>query len=173
MPNPQKEREIEALTELLSSHNVQFITDHSGLSVAEITKLRAKLRETGTSMRVAKNRLIKLARNQAGLCPIDSILEGPSSLVLTIDDPISPAKVLKGFMDELNKPQVKAVIIDDILLDITRFSEIASLPGLDALRARVVSGITTPLSGLVFTMSGLLRGFVVALNGIAEKKEQA
>ncbi len=173
MPNPAKELEVKKLVELLSSHNVQFITDHTGLNVSEITALRAKLRESGGRIRIAKNRLISLARVEAGQIPIDEVLVGPSSIVMTIDDPVSPAKALQQFIKENEKPHVKAVIIDDVLLDISKFQELASLPGVDELRAQVVRGIASPITGLVYSLSGLLRGFVVALNAIADKKRAA
>lgn len=173
MPNPQKEREVEALKELLSSNNIQIVTDHTGLSVTEISNLRNKLRESGATMRVAKNRLINIAREQAGLVSIDDILKGPSSLVLSSEDPVSPAKTIKEFIDNIDKPEVKGLIIDDVIWDLSKFDELASLPGIDELRAKVVGGIAAPITGLVFTLSGLLRGFAVALNAIAEQKQQA
>ena len=97
MPNPAKIEELQKLKELLNSHNIQIVTDHTGLTVAEVGDLRRKLKENNAVMRVAKNRLIKLARTEAGLVPLDEVLEGPSSLVLAVDDPVLPAKTLKKF----------------------------------------------------------------------------
>ncbi len=172
MPNIQKEQEVAVLKELLSSNHIHIVTDHSGLSVKQISDLRGKLREHGSQMRVAKNRLINIAREQAGLVSIEEILEGPSSLVLSIDDPVSPAKTLKKFIDEFEIPAIKGMIIDNVVMDVSRFDDLASLPSVDELRAKVVGGIAAPLTGLVYTLSGLLRGFAVALNAIAEKKQQ-
>ncbi len=173
VPNPQKEREVEALKELLSSNNVQIVTDHTGLSVKEVSDLRIKLNECGAKMRVAKNRLINIAREQAGLVSLEDILEGPSSLVLSSQDPVSPAKTLKEFIEDIDKPAIKGLIIDDVIWDLSKFDELASLPSVDELRAMVVGGIAAPITGLVFTLSGLLRGFAVALNAVAEQKQQA
>lgn len=173
VPNPQKEREVEALRELLSSNNVQFVTDHSGLSVKEISNLRGRLRECGASMRISKNRLINIARDQAGLVSIESILEGPSSVIFASEDPVTPAKILRDFIKEFEKPAIKTLVIDNVVWKVSKFDELASLPSIDELRAKMVGRIAAPITGLVFTMSGLLRGFVVALNAVAEKKQQA
>ncbi len=170
MPNPDKINEVNELKELLSSHNIQIITDHSGLSVTEISELRRELKEGGAVMRVAKNRLINIARAEADLIPIEETLTGPSSLVLAVDDPVNPAKTLKSFYDKTNKPKVKAILIDNKLLNLAKFEELASLPGLDELRAKVVSRLAAPLTGLVFTCSGLLRGLAVTLKAIADKR---
>ena len=169
MPNPDKINEVKELKELLSSHNIQIITDHSGLSVTEISELRRELRENGALMRVAKNRLVNLARSEAGLIAIEETLTGPSSLVLAVDNPVNPAKTLKSFYDKTQKPKVKAILINDKLLNLAKFEELASLPSLDELRAKVVGGLAAPLTGLVFTCSGLLRGLAVALKAIADK----
>ena len=171
MPNPSKIEEVKQLKELLSSYNIQLITDHTGLSVAEIGELRRQLKENGALMRVCKNRLLKLARAEAGLIAIDEVLEGPSSMVLAVDDPVSVAKVIKSSINKVQKPKVKALIIDDKLLDISKFEELATLPGIDELRAKMVGSLNAPISGFVFTLSGLLRRLAIVMRGIAEKKK--
>lgn len=173
MPNPQKEREVEALRELLTSNNIQFITDHSGLSVKQISNLRGRLRECGASMKISKNRLINIARDQAGMVSIENILEGPTSVIYASEDPVTPAKILRDFIKEFEKPAIKGLVVDNIVWKVSKFDELASLPSIDELRAKMVGGIAAPLTGLVFTLSGLLRGFVVALNAIGDKKQQA
>jgi len=171
VPNPAKIELVKELKKLLSENNVQYITDHTGLNVAQVSDLRRKLVESGASMHVAKNRLIKIARADAGLTPINEVLEGPTSMVLSKDDPVPSAKILKLFIDDISKPQIKAVIIDDKVFDVGRFTEIASLPGIDQLRAQFVGGIASPLTGFVTGLSGIMRGFAVALSAIAEKKQ--
>ena len=172
MPTQKKIEEVERLQELLTSNDIVILTDHTGLNVEEINDLRAQLKENGAFMRVAKNRLIALARQQAELMDLGDLLEGPTSLVLGQDDPVGPSKVIKEFMDDIEKPAVKAILIGDTLYDLEKFEEIAAMPGLDELRAKLVGSIASPINGLVFTMSGLMRGLVVALNGVAEKKRE-
>ena len=173
MPNPAKIEEVKKLKKLLSENKIQYFADHTGLNVAQVSDMRRKLAENGAVMRVAKNRFVKIARNELELVPIDDVLVGPTSLILSESDPVGPAKVLKAFIDDIKMPQMKAVVIDDQILSLSRFDEIATMPNMDQLRAMFVGGLAAPISGLVFAMSGLMRGFVVALSAIGEKKQSS
>jgi large subunit ribosomal protein L10 len=171
VPNPAKIEEVEKLEKLLKENTIQYLTDHTGLTVAQVNDLRSKLTEAGAIMRIAKNRFMKIARKQAGLVPIDDVLVGPTSWVLANNDPVKPAKVLRDFKKNIDKPQVKGVIVDNQILSLSRFDEIAQMPEISQLQAMFVGGIAAPISGLVFGLSGLLRGFVIALSAIGEKKQ--
>ncbi len=171
MPNPAKIELVNELKELLKNNNVLIVADHSGLNVAQISQLRRKLGESGSVMRVAKNRLIQIARAEVGLAPIDQVLEGPTSLILSKNDPVPSAKTLKVFIDDIAKPQIKAVIIDDRLYDVSRFDEIATMPGIDQLRAMFLGAIASPITGLAVSLSGVYRGLAIALNRVAEQKQ--
>jgi len=171
VPSQDKIEEVKKLKELLENNNVHIVTDHSGFTVEEVSNFRRELSETGASMKVAKNRLIKIARDQAGLCDIEESLNGPSNLIMAIDDPISPAKVIKKYIDDIEKPTVKALVINDVLMDLSKFDEIASLPGIDGLRAKLVGGMVAPINGFVFSLSGIIKSLVYVLNAVSEQKE--
>lgn len=171
MPNPAKIEVVDELKELLKINNVQIIADHSGLNVAQISQLRRKLGESGAVMRVAKNRLIQIARAEVGLSKIDSVLEGPTSLILAKADPVPSAKALKVFIDDISKPQIKAIIIDDMFYDASRFDEIANMPGIDMLRAMFLGAVASPITGLAVSLSGVVRGLAISLKAVAEKKQ--
>ncbi|MCK5833623.1 50S ribosomal protein L10 [bacterium] len=172
MPNPAKIEAVKKLKILLSEYNIHYITDHTGLNVAQVSDLRRKLSESGSTMRVAKNRLIQIARAESGLSRIDDVFEGPTSMVLAKDDPVPSARVLKMFINDISMPQIKAVIIDDKMFSLNRFDEIAAMPCLDQLRANFIGAMASPMTGLAIGLSGLMRGLVVALSAISEKKQE-
>jgi large subunit ribosomal protein L10 len=173
VPTPKKEIQVGALTELFKTHKFQIIADHSGLDVAQISSLRRELRKCGAEMHVAKNRLISIARTNAGLAPIDDILNGPSSVVMSITDPVGPAKVLKKSIAEFKKPIIKGIVLGDTFIEASKFDSIAAMPGMLELRAMVVGTIAAPITGLVYSLNGLLSGFVRALDAVREQKQAA
>lgn len=173
MLRKQKETVLASLTEDLKNYNIIYLVDYQGLNVAQATELRNKLRDSGAKMRVVKNTLMKLACQKAQQETIpQELLRGSSALILSKDDPVSPAKIVKQFQKENEKPQIKAIVVDDVLYGPEKFAEFASLPGLNELRAKLVGSISSPIYGLVFTLSALLRGFVVQLDKIAKQKQQ-
>lgn len=173
MPTQQKIEKVGELINLFRENKVHIIADHSGLNVEDINRLRREIRKNGARMIVAKNRLIARARADIGLVPIDSVLDGPTSIILSIDDPVAPAKVLKKFIDEVKMPKIKGLVIGKEFFSASRFESIATMPGLNELRARLLGGMSAPLIGLVSVKSGLLRGLVVVLNAVKAKKSAA
>jgi large subunit ribosomal protein L10 len=173
VPTPKKEIQVKSLVELFKTHKFQIITDHSGLDVAQISALRRELRKCGAEMLVAKNRLISIARAQAGLAPIDGVLNGPTSVVMSTNDPIAPAKVLRKFFVEAKKPAIKGIVFGDTFIEASKFDSIAEMPGFQELRAMVVGSLAAPITGLVYSLNGLLGGFVRALDAIRESKQAA
>ena len=170
----RKDREIilENLTAEIKENNVIYLVDFQGLNVEQITQFRRKLRSDDAILRVAKNTLIKLARENLKREPIASnLLIGSSALIFCKDDPISTAKIIKEFLREHPKPQVKAIFINDDCIDGEKYEEYAELPGVVELRAKVVGALNGPIYGLVSVISGLLRGFVNQLDQLAKREE--
>ncbi len=169
----QKEIILESLTEDIKSYNVLYLVDYKGLNVEKMTQLRRSLREKDAKIRVIKNTLLQLAQKNAGTSAIGSeMLTGSSAVILSKDDPVSPAKIIKEFLKKNEMPQIKAIVIDDTLYEAEKFKEFAALPGVDELRAKVVGALNSPISGIVFILSGLLRGFVNQIDQLAKKKEE-
>ena len=170
----QKETVLENLVEEIRGNNVLYLVDYQGLNVEKMTELRRKLRENDAKMRVVKNTILKLAQQNVGRSAItEDLFRGSSAVILTKDDPVSPAKVIKEFLEDNEKPQIKAIVIDDVLYGAEKYKEFASLPGVQELRAKIVGALNSPIAGLVFVLSGLLRGFVTQLDQLAKRDEQA
>jgi len=99
MPNAkvlsEKQAIVAALTEKLQGSVAGVIVDYSGITVAEDTEMRRKLRENNVDYSVVKNTLLRFAINNSGLSELDSLLNGTTSLAVSVDDPVAPAKIIK------------------------------------------------------------------------------
>ncbi|MBU0686690.1 MAG: 50S ribosomal protein L10 [Candidatus Margulisbacteria bacterium] len=169
-PRPKKVKEVQALKEKLEKSVTCVVTDYKGMSVAQISELRKKLRESQVEYKVVKNTLFLRALKEAGISGLDEHITGPVAVAFSNVDPVSPAKVLIDYFEENEKPLVKAGIVEEKLADIKLLTHLAQLPSRDELIAKVVGGIKGPLQGLVLVLSGLPRKLVYALNEIKNKK---
>ncbi|GAB4247403.1 MAG: 50S ribosomal protein L10 [Thermoleophilia bacterium] len=172
MPRPEKVAAVEEIAEDLRSHPSYFLVDYRGLSVGEATELRRRLRDSGAQLKVVKNTLALRALQAAGAGGLEQFLEGPTAIAYCEDDPVAPAKVLQEFAKDKKKLQVKGGWLREGILDAAQVQELASLPSREELIAKVVGGISAPLYGLAYVLTGPLRGLAVALEQIREQKAQ-
>jgi large subunit ribosomal protein L10 len=172
MPTARKEAAITALSEKLAASKNLFFTDYSGLSVADITKLRGELRKGGDTYAVVKNTLFRIAAGDlAG--QVESFLSGPTGIVFAGDDPVAPAKALKTFSDTVKRVGIKAAYIDGKVVDAGQVDILARIPPRLQLLATLVGTLANPIRGLVTVLSGNQSGLVRALNAIREQKASA
>ncbi|MCD6595234.1 50S ribosomal protein L10 [bacterium] len=171
MLKKDREKIVQELVDDLKNFNIVYLVDFQGLNVEEITTLRKDFRKNGVKFRVVKNTLLRIAQDRLENNLLDSsILLGSSALVLAKDDPISPAKTIREFLKKHDKPQIKGIIVDDSFFGAEKYEEFSKLPSVDELRARMIGSIKAPLNGIVFVLSGLLRGFLSQLDQIREQK---
>jgi len=173
MPTAKKESTIEDLRERIAKSPNLFFTDYVGLTVEEITKLRAELRKDGTTYTVVKNTLFKRAAGDELAAKVEEFLAGPTAIVFGGADPVAPAKALKQFSDATKPVRVKAAYIDGRIVDAKQVATLASLPSRLELLARLVGSLSSPMRGLVTVLSGNQSGLVRVLNAIREKKSAA
>src|SRR5208283_3485576 len=128
MPKPEKIKEVESMTEKLKSAKSAYITEYRGLTVAEITELRNKLRDAGSEYKVVKNRLTKIALEQTGLSAFKDHFQGPVAMAITQTDPVKPAKTLVDFAKTHDKLKIKAGFLDKSALSLDQIRALASLP---------------------------------------------
>jgi large subunit ribosomal protein L10 len=172
MPTARKEAAIGELAKRLAASQTLFLTDYSGLTVSEITKLRGELRKDGSSYAVVKNTLFRIAAGDLA-AQLESFLAGPTGIVFAGPDPIAPAKALKTFSDSVKKVAVKAAYIDGRVVDAKQVEILAKLPPKLELMAKLVGTLANPLRGLVTVLSGNQSGLVRVLNAVREQKAAA
>ncbi len=173
MPTEKKEAVVAELTDILKRAKGVYLTDFTGLDVPAFTLLRKQLREESVSYRVIKNRLAKLAVKRAGIAGLDNVLRGPTGLVCADKDPVAPARVLSKFAAEVDgKPAVKAGYIDGEVFVDDQLDRLAQIPPRDVLLSQIVSAMQSPISGLAFTLNGILQKFVGTLQAVVKKKQE-
>jgi large subunit ribosomal protein L10 len=172
MPTARKESAVSELSEKLAGAKNLFLTDYSGLTVAEITRLRGELRKDGNTYSVVKNTLFRIAAGDLA-AQLEQFLAGPTGIVFAGADPVAPAKALKTFSDTVKKVGVKAAYIDGQVVDAKQVEKLAKLPPKIELIANLVGSLANPIRGLVTVLSGNQSGLVRVLDRIREQKAGA
>lgn len=173
--NTEKEQLVAELSDKLARTKGAVLTTYSGLSVAQDTKLRRKLREAGVEYRVVKNTLTRIAAAKANITGLDQHLEGTTAIAISYTDPVAPAKILSEFVKELKGKnlEIKAGIVEGKVIDVNGVKSLASLPSREVLIAQVLAGMQAPIAGLVNVLQGTTRNLVYALEAIRKQKESA
>lgn len=166
----QKKQIVAKLAQTLGSSSAGVIVDYKGISVAEDTKLRAELRGAGVQYSVIKNSLARLAVKDAGLEGLVEVLQGTTALAVSKDDPVAPARILSAYASKNKNFSIKAGFVEGRPISADEVKALAKLPSKEELIARALAGFNAPVTGFVNVLNANLRGLVVALNAIAEKK---
>jgi large subunit ribosomal protein L10 len=132
---PDKVAVVDDVKARMTSSAATLLTDYRGLTVAELSQLRAELRKTNASYRIAKNTLMRRAASEAGFEGLDELLVGPTALVFCEDDPVGPAKALKAFAKDHPELVVKGGYLDGQVLDEAEAVKLADLASRDELLA--------------------------------------
>lgn len=165
-----KKEVVKSIAEWIRGSKSIVITDYRGLTVEQDTELRSALRKAGIEYKVVKNTLTGFAAKECGLDGLDAHLKGPTAMAFSKIDPVAPAKVLMDYVRKFEKLEIKAGVVESRVIDVNDVKALAELPSREVLVARVLGGFNAPIAGFVNVLNGNLRGLVVALNAIAEKK---
>ncbi len=166
----QKQEYVEALTEKLNASVAGVVVDYKGITVADDTALRRKLREAGVEYAVVKNTMLRRAADKAGLSELDSVLEGSTALAISRNDHVAAAKILSEYAEKNKDFSIKAGFVEGKVIGTGEVEELAKMPPKEVLVAKVLGGLNAPISGFVGVLHANLRGLVCALNAIAEKQ---
>ncbi|MEH6758092.1 MAG: 50S ribosomal protein L10 [Parasphingorhabdus sp.] len=143
MDRGQKTEAVAALNATFKEAGVVVVTRNLGLTVAQSTELRGKMREAGASFKVSKNRLAKLALEGTDYAPLADLLTGPVALA-TSDDPVAAAKIAVEFAKTNDRLEIIGGAMGDTLLDEAGVKSLASMPSLDELRGTIVGLLQAP-----------------------------
>ena len=152
MDRSQKADLVDELKNVFNETSVVVITRNNGLSVAQSTDLRLKMRDAGAQYKVAKNRLALIALDGTRYSPIGDLLKGPTALA-TSSDPVAAAKVAVDFAKTNDKFVIVGGAMGDTVLDVNGIKALAELPSLDQLRATIVGLIQAPASKIARTVN--------------------
>jgi large subunit ribosomal protein L10 len=172
MNQAEKHQEVEFLGQAIGQGASAFLVDFKGLSVEKSTDLRIKLREKDGRLRIVKNRLARRAFADGALEVMEADFVGQTAIAYPVgDDIVGIAKVLKEFSKEHELAPVKAGLVDGRVITLDEFATLADLPSRDELIAKALYLMMYPITGLVTTLSGVLRNVVVVLDAVRQQKE--
>ncbi len=162
---------VAELRELVGQTKAAIIADYRGLSVADLTDLRKKLRATDTEFRIVKNTLFKRAAD--GLMPVDLMeeyLKGPTAIGFSKSDPVGAAKVMIDYVRDHKAMSLKAGVLDGRILDPSQIEALSKIPPRNVLIAQMLGSLNSPIAGFVGTLNGIISNFVFTLQAIADKQ---
>jgi large subunit ribosomal protein L10 len=137
MARPDKVAAVSEVRERLQGASATVLTEYRGLTVTELARLRAELRQTQAEYKVVKNTLTRIAVREAGLTVPDETLAGPTAVTFCDGDPVAAAKVLRRFARENPELVVKGAILEGQYLDAEDARRIADLETREELLARL------------------------------------
>ena len=147
MDRNEKADVVAQLHETLSGAAAVVVTRNLGLTVAQSTVLRNKMRDAGASYKVTKNRLAKIALEGTPYTGLGELLTGPTGLG-TSSDPVAAAKIIVEFAKTTDKLEIVGGGMGDTVLDKAGVSALATLPSLDELRAKILGLLQAPATKL-------------------------
>jgi large subunit ribosomal protein L10 len=150
-----------------------LVADYRGLTVAEMTELRAKARKAGIYLRVVRNTLARRALENTSFACLDEVLVGPTFLALSLDDPGAAARLMRDFAKEHEKIQVKGLALGGKLFTALQLNAIADLPSRDQAIAMLMSVMLAPITKLVRTLAEPYAKLTRTFAALGEQKKSA
>lgn len=172
MDRARKEELVTELTQSFGDAALVVVTQQSGMTVAESTDLRARMREAGAGYKVTKNRLAKLALAGTTYEQISDLFNGPTAIAFSAD-PVSAARVAVNYSKENDKLVVIGGAMGDTLLDENAVKALASLPSLDELRGKLVGMLNTPATRVAGVLQAPAGQLARVLGAYANQGEAA
>jgi large subunit ribosomal protein L10 len=169
--NQGKREAVGAIKESFSGVKDFIFTDYRGLSVDQITNLRAKLREVSAEYHVVKNNYAKIAFKDLEYPLVDEYLVGPTAVALARDESGPVAKALVGLAKDWPL-QVKGGIINGSVFDAVQIDAYSKLPGRLELLASLMGTMNAPLQNFVYALNGVTTKLVRTLQAVADQKAQ-
>lgn len=153
MPNAKvladKQAVVAELAEKMRNAKAGVLVDYKGITVEADTKLRSDLRKNGVEYAVVKNTLTRFAAKEVGFGELDPILNGTTALAMSMEDEITPAKLLSEFAKKNSKFfSIKAGFVDGKVVDSATVERLGALPSKDVLLAMVLGTMNAPIASL-------------------------
>jgi large subunit ribosomal protein L10 len=173
MPTDEKRQAVTELAHLIRSSSAMAITDYRGLKVSEMQTVRRTLRDNNVQLTVAKNRLLKIAADEAERPELKPMLTGPTALASIIGDEAVLAKALAEALRPYSRVvSVRGGMLGDAPIDASQLTRLATLPSRDVLLGRIAGGMAAPMNGMANVLAANLRALANVLNAVADKKRE-
>lgn len=171
MNKNEKAELIAEAKELIDNSTAVYLTDYSKINVADISDLRNQFRKDGVKYKVFKNTLFKRALVESGKFEkLANHLEGMTGFAFASTNPVAPAKIIKKYNETSQKFSLKACYIETQYYDGSKLSELAALPSKEELIAGILGSLNSPASGIVGSISAVIRELVSVVDEVSKKK---
>ncbi|MFN0190469.1 MAG: 50S ribosomal protein L10 [Aestuariivirga sp.] len=172
MDRAEKKELVATLNEVFKTTSVIVVAHNKGLTVNQVNDLRGKMAQAGATVKVAKNRLAKLALEGTGASGIKDLFTGPT-MVAYAADPVAAPKVAADFAKANEKFVVLGGALGSTILDAKAVKALAELPSLDQLRAKIVGMIQTPATRIAGVLAAPGGQIARVINAYATKDKAA
>lgn len=169
-PKQEKVEAVENFLQRAQKAKSAVVTGYSGLTVEEVTQLRAQLFHAKVEYHVVKNNLARIALNKANITVLDDLLTGPTAIALAMEDAVAPARVLSKFAKDHEKLSLRGGWMEGKKISVQDIKAMANLPSREVLLAKMLGSMKSPVSGIVQVLAGPARKLVYALDAIAKAK---
>jgi large subunit ribosomal protein L10 len=172
MAREKKTQSIDSLQEIFSKCSIGILTDYRGLSTAEMSELRRKLRESGVGYRVVKNTLAEFAAKRAGMDELADSFAGPVAVAFGYGEISDPARVLADYIRTSKSTlSIKGGFLGDRLLASRDVETLSTLPPREVLISQVMAGIQSPIVALAGLLVAPIRGVMGVLQARIQQLE--
>ena len=169
----EKKKAVDELAEKVQGASVIISTDYGGLTVAEMTDLRRKLRAQQIEFRVVKNTLARFAATKAGKENLDKIVLGPTAVALGYDDIAAPARILLEYIRSTkSRLKISGGLVENRVLSVAEVSTLATMPPKEVLVAKLLGNLKGPLYGLVNVLNANIAGLTYVLSARQKQLEK-
>lgn len=151
----KKEAAVDEAAEILKNAKSVIIVDYLGLTVAEVTEMRAELRQSEASMQVIKNSILKRAAEKSGFDGLEDKFLGPTAIVYSNEDPVAPAKIADKYANEVEAMEIKGGMIEGKVSELADIQALAKLPSRDGLLSMLVSVLQAPVRNVAYAVKAV------------------
>ena len=171
MEKSKKVEQYELIKDLFNSSTGIFLTNYSGINVADINKLRVNFRKEGVTYKVLKNTLVKkLLKDTGSYSELNDQLVGMIGIAFVGDNVTAPAKIIKKYFDETGKLAFKGCYIESGFYGPDQLNVIASMPSKPEIISSIISSIAAPASGIVGAINAVMRDVVSVIDQISKRE---
>lgn len=167
----QKQQIVAEVNEVAASALSAVIADYRGLTVAEMTEMRVKARESGVYLRVVRNTLAKRAVEGTEYECLNDAFVGPTLLAFSQEDPGAAARLIKEYAKDFAELEVKALSIGGLLLSADQLDQVAKLPTLDQARSMLMSVMQAPVVKLARSLNEVPGKLVRTIAAVRDQKQ--
>lgn len=153
-----KQPVIDEIREALNGAQTVVVVDYRGLTVAQDTELRRKLRDEGIVYKVYKNTMIRFAAKGTAFEALDPHLEGPTAIAVSKTDATAPARILADFAKTAPALEIKGGIVEDVYYDAKGMAQISSIPSREILLGKLLGSIQSPITNFARVLKQIAKG---------------